>query len=46
MLNDTLDWNDLRYFLAVHRSGNLARAGAERGPIRVSAKAREPRSSA
>lgn len=26
-----LDWNDLRYFLAVHRSGNLARAGAELG---------------
>lgn len=26
-----LDWNDLRYFLAIHRSGNLARAGAELG---------------
>ncbi|HEX3597561.1 MAG TPA: LysR family transcriptional regulator [Polyangiaceae bacterium] len=26
-----LDWDDLRHFLAVHRSGTLARAGAELG---------------
>lgn len=26
-----LTWDDLRYFLAVHRSGTLARAGAELG---------------
>jgi DNA-binding transcriptional LysR family regulator len=24
-----VDWNDLRYFLAVHRAGNLARAASE-----------------
>jgi DNA-binding transcriptional LysR family regulator len=27
----TLDWNDLRYFLAVHRAGTLARAATELG---------------
>ena len=26
-----LDWDDLRYFLAIHRSGTLARAGSDLG---------------
>ena len=26
-----LDWDDLRYFLAIHRAGTLARAGSELG---------------